>query len=148
MCLQAQREFVCLTSAPGEARRFCREHLGPVASWQPDGLELLSTTELVVTELVTNAVNAARTGLIIVEVALHRRYLRISVHDDAPGQAEVKRPTNTDEHGRGLLIIEAIARKWGSTPVDGGKLVWVELDVPAHLTAALDCALPGLSTSA
>ena len=142
MCLQAQRSYPCQISAPGEARRFCREQLGPVVGQQPDGLDLLSTTELVITELVTNAVNAASTGLIAVDLALHRTCLRISVQDDACGQPQVKQPTSTNEHGRGLFIVELIAMAWGSQPVDGGKQVWVELAVPARVAAVLDCALP------
>lgn len=142
VCLQAQRSSPCQTSAPGEARQFCREHLGPVLGQQSAGLDLLSTTELVVTELVTNALNAASTGMIAVDLTLHRTCLRISVQDDACGRPQVKQPTSTSEHGRGLFIIELIATAWGSAPVHGGKQVWVELAVPALVAAALDCALP------
>lgn len=142
MCLQAQRSYPCQPSSPGEARQFCREHLTPVLGQQRDGLDLLSTTELVVTELVTNAVNAGCSGLIAVDLALHRTHLRVSVQDDAAGRPHVEAPTPSDEHGRGLFIIDRLASTWGTAPVDGGKQVWVELAVPTHLTAAMNFALP------
>jgi anti-sigma regulatory factor (Ser/Thr protein kinase) len=57
--------------------------------------------------------------------------LRVEVHDsgDGPETVRVPEPSAESEHGRGLLLVSAVADKWG---VDGrrpGKTVWAEFDV-------------------
>ena len=57
--------------------------------------------------------------------------LRITVEDDA-GDTDL-RPRAVDEdatHGRGLALVEAVSDRWGVEQVpDGGKAIWLELDV-------------------
>lgn len=141
MCLQDQHTFSCEPASVGQARAFCREHLGPVVGHVADGREVVSTTELVVTELMTNAINAGCSGEIAVELALHHSHLHVSVQDNATGQPRVKEPSATNEHGRGLHIVDTLATSWGVVPVAVGKQVWADLAVPAAATAALSCAL-------
>ncbi|MFN2517448.1 MAG: ATP-binding protein [Jatrophihabitantaceae bacterium] len=143
MCLQDQRTYPCEPASPGHARAYCREHLGPVMGHVADGREVVSTTELVITELMTNAINAGCSGEITLELALHHNHLQVSVQDNAPGQPRVKQPSASNEHGRGLHIVATLATSWGVVPVVGGKQVWADLAVPAAATAALSCARRG-----
>lgn len=141
MCHQDRRTFSCEPVSPGQARAFCREHLGPVVGHVADGRELVSTTELVVTELMTNAINAGCAGEIAVQLVLHHSHLQVSVQDNAAGQPRVKEPSASNEHGRGLHIVDTLATSWGVGPIAGGKQVWADLAVPAAATAGLSCAL-------
>lgn len=92
--------------------------------WEADGL--IDTAELVVSELVTNAVVHARSRC---KLALRysRETLRIEVTDFGEGSPEPQPPSTTRVGGRGLLIVSALAKAWGIDPAPGGKVVWAEL---------------------
>lgn len=140
MCLSDRRAFSCQPSAPGQARVFCREHLEPIVGDGAEGDDVVDTTELVVSELVTNAINAGCSD-VVVQIDLHHTYLRVSVEDDAAGQLRVKEPSTTNEHGRGLRIVDMLATGWGVDPIYDRKRVWADLAVPARATTALHCTL-------
>jgi len=101
-----------------------------VAEW---GLrELADTVELVVSELVTNAVRASQRsrgrGAVIPVVRL---WLASDGHGvligvwDSSSQAPVRHDAGPDqESGRGLLIVESSSRDWGSYRTPDGKVVW------------------------
>jgi GAF domain-containing protein/anti-sigma regulatory factor (Ser/Thr protein kinase) len=83
---------------------------------------------LLLTELVGNTARHAAPGEITVRVLLAGALLRVEVADSSSRQPRL--PTSTpweQESGRGLLLVEALADRWGSTPVQGGKAVWFEL---------------------
>ncbi len=85
------------------------------------------TAELLVSELVTNAVCHARTGVeLTVTVDDHR--LCVEVHDEG-GEPEVAHPAPTTTGGRGLMIVERLAEQWGWAETGGDKTVWFELPV-------------------
>lgn len=85
---------------------------------------------LCVSELVTNALRAGCSAIsVCVELAGGR--LRIAVHDNAGGTPAVRSPDWSDPHGRGLLIISAVAESWGVRPDGLGKEVWAHLPWPA-----------------
>ncbi|MFF1788900.1 ATP-binding protein, partial [Kitasatospora sp. NPDC058243] len=82
-------------------------------------------------ELFANAVqhtaDAPTDRLIEVSFALtgdHR--LRLEVHDAGTGRPSLHTPTPDDEHGRGVLLVNELAEKWGCCPRAGGvgKFVW------------------------
>jgi GAF domain-containing protein/anti-sigma regulatory factor (Ser/Thr protein kinase) len=83
---------------------------------------------LLLTELVGNTARHAGPGEITVRVVLAGTELRVEVAD---GSGRLPRmPASTpweQESGRGLLLVEALADRWGSTPTQGGKAVWFEL---------------------
>jgi hypothetical protein len=54
--------------------------------------------------------------------------LRCSVHDTNPSHPRSRRPDVAAPHGRGLLLVDALADRWGIEPLDAGKVVWFELD--------------------
>ena len=83
--------------------------------------------DLVISELDANAVRHARTQY-RVEIALEGSTVVVGVQDGSPALPQKRTPRPGDGGGRGLLIIESIARRWGVRPIDGdGKTVWAEL---------------------
>jgi anti-anti-sigma regulatory factor len=86
---------------------------------------------LVANELVTNAVEHART-MADLRITLGRRYLIIAVRDGSSTVPKVLAASVDPAAPRGLLLVSAMARSWGSLPVEGGKVVWASLPVAAH----------------
>ncbi|MFI9818609.1 ATP-binding protein [Saccharothrix variisporea] len=109
--------------ASAQARRIVGE---AVAAWgvAPDVAE---DAALVVTEMVSNAVDHAA-GPVELSVSRTRNGgVRIEVSDSSPTQPS-PRPIEVDSaRGRGLIIIAALSREWGTTPTATGKTVWAEL---------------------
>jgi anti-anti-sigma regulatory factor len=89
---------------------------------------LVESAEIVVTELVSNAVRHGRPPI---ELSLERRgrYLHIRVRDRSPVRPSRLTPTEHSERGRGLLIVDAFATSWGSDLNADGKVVWATLRV-------------------
>ncbi|MDT0614048.1 ATP-binding SpoIIE family protein phosphatase [Streptomyces lancefieldiae] len=111
--------------AAGQARAAVRERL---AAW---GLEdLVDTTELVVSELVGNAL---RYGNAPGELRLlrHER-LSVEVSDSGPDLPQIQHAGVSDESGRGLQLINMLCRRWGSCRTPDGKVVWAEQDLPVR----------------
>ena len=107
--------------APRDARRFVDETL---RRW--DCAAALETVELLVSELVTNAIVHARSDA-EVAVVLLRDSIRVEVGDRSP---EPPRPRDAKIHelsGRGLSLVDKLATAWGVDNVKGGKVVWFEL---------------------
>ena len=111
------------TSVP-EARLFVRESL---ASWGLDAM--VEAAVLVVSELATNAVLHARTELVVRLAVNEAGGLRIEVVDAAEGHPRVRGHSASATTGRGLSIVEGLAREWGVEPAGPGpgKTVWAEL---------------------
>ncbi|MGW7528310.1 SpoIIE family protein phosphatase [Streptomyces sp. NPDC054783] len=101
-------------------RARCRETL---LQW---GLEEIAfATELIVSELVTNAI---RYGSPPVGVRLlHGRCLICEVSDGSGTSPRLRRATTTDEGGRGLFLVAQFAQRWGTRYTTGGKVIWAEL---------------------
>ncbi|MCG7210901.1 ATP-binding SpoIIE family protein phosphatase [Streptomyces arenae] len=112
-------------AAPGRARRLTRQAL---ATWDLD--DLTDTAELLVSEIVTNAVRHASRpiGLRL----LRTEVLRCEVGDDVPQLPRLRRASPDEEHGRGLYLVNRLARRWGTTRLGTGKNVWFELGGPAN----------------
>jgi hypothetical protein len=70
-------------------------------------------------------------------VTLRGQQLRVSVRDGVDSLARMQTPTESDDHGRGLLIVDAIASAWGNVPVGGGKVVWASVRTPPNRTSRL-----------
>jgi two-component sensor histidine kinase len=87
------------------------------------------TAALLVTELVTNAARHAG-GDLRVRAGLRTDTLLVEVSDVSPQLPElVGLPAWEDESGRGLVLVDALADRWGSDPLPTGKRVWFELSV-------------------
>jgi anti-sigma regulatory factor (Ser/Thr protein kinase) len=92
-------------------------------------LDLSDVAQLVVTELVANAVRHTG-GDVVLVVSMRGGQFRISVADDDPRAPRTALPDPHDEHGRGLMMIESLGVDWGSAPVGKGKVVWARMAVP------------------
>jgi serine phosphatase RsbU (regulator of sigma subunit)/anti-sigma regulatory factor (Ser/Thr protein kinase) len=111
-----------LTSA-SRARSLIRR---PLRRW---GLvELLPTAELLVSELVTNAVRYAQ-GKIGLRLILEGG-LVCEVMDDSAALPRLRHPDDSDERGRGLQVVSQLAQRWGARRAASGKVVWCELPLP------------------
>ena len=90
---------------------------------------LTADAAIVLSELVTNAVLAGSTT-VAVTLSITDDTLSVQVTDDGPGWP-LRRPASPhDLDGRGLMIVAAIADRWGAEPVAGGKAVWATFAVP------------------
>jgi anti-sigma regulatory factor (Ser/Thr protein kinase) len=94
--------------------------------------ELVPTAELVVSELVTNAVeHAAGVGRdghrVTLTVSVTRRGVSIEVADPDPHGPAVRAAGPWDEGGRGTFLVAAHSSSWGWRPRPDGKSVWAEL---------------------
>ncbi|MCF3118949.1 serine/threonine-protein phosphatase [Streptomyces arenae] len=108
-------------ATPSRARRLARSAL---ARW---GLEDLSeSVELLVSEVVTNAVRYASRPITL--RLLRTDVLRCEVGDDVPQLPRLRQARATDEGGRGLYLVNKMARRWGATRLSTGKVVWFELN--------------------
>ncbi|SCL41220.1 Histidine kinase-like ATPase domain-containing protein [Micromonospora pallida] len=126
---------VDLAPTVGAARQARELVTAGCARW--DLADLVEAATIAVTEMVNNVVAHARTAM-TVRLAPGHRVLRLGVRDHSPhtprftGQAPL-----TSTGGRGLLLIDTVARRWGCTPLRDGKLVW------AVLHAEDEAGLPG-----
>ncbi|WP_243060132.1 ATP-binding protein [Nocardioides sp. SR21] len=105
-----------------------RSIVGDVCASADMPADTTDTALLLVSEVVTNAVNHGR-GRPVLDVQVAPDRLSVSVSDSAPGAPEVRRdnPLLADG-GRGMLLVETLASRWGIDRRPGGKRVWFELD--------------------
>lgn len=107
--------------AAREARSVVRELL---QSWGYGAL--VDDAVLVVSELVTNAVEHAASAVAVV-VNRSGDGVRIEVRDEGSGVPQERRASESAEAGRGLMIVSALASAWGVDAGPPSKTVWVEL---------------------
>ncbi|MEU8688292.1 SpoIIE family protein phosphatase [Streptomyces sp. NPDC048665] len=117
----------------GRAREFARDQL---QSWDLEAL--VDTTELLVSELVTNALRYGE-GEIRLRLLLDRT-LVCEVWDSGLVQPRRRRARDTDEGGRGLQLVGLLSAAWGSRRTPRGKTVWFELPLPGAETGLTDPA--------
>ncbi|MFD9030150.1 SpoIIE family protein phosphatase [Streptomyces sp. NPDC059567] len=101
---------------------------GRLSDWQLDDLSFV--TELVVSELVTNAIRYAGgpVGLRLIR----DRVLVCEVSDPSSTQPRLRRARETDEGGRGLFLVAQLTDRWGCRFTRTGKTIWTEqpIDTP------------------
>jgi anti-sigma regulatory factor (Ser/Thr protein kinase) len=97
--------------------------------WELDRLS--PEAQMIATELVINAVEHARTESTLAFTLTGHRF-HIAVRDRAPiSAAQFRRlddPARTGR-GRGLVLVDGLARYWGVSPHSNGKIVWAVLDI-------------------
>ncbi|WP_406374356.1 PAS domain-containing SpoIIE family protein phosphatase/ATP-binding protein [Streptomyces sp. NBC_00647] len=117
----------------GRAREYARTQL---VAWDLE--PLVDTTELLVSELVTNALRYGE-GEIRLRLLLDRT-LVCEVWDAGLVQPRRRRARDTDEGGRGLQLVGLLSAGWGSRRTPRGKTVWFELPLPDGETGLADPA--------
>lgn len=123
-----QHAAICLPPSPDSsraARRFVEDVLD---RWGCD--QLVDTVNLLVSELVGNAVLHARSE-IEVSVRLLSDRLRVDVIDGSTRVPRRRQVAEDDLTGRGSGLVELLATAWGIRGRPDGKSVWFELDVAA-----------------
>lgn len=125
----AARWFRAVAESAHAARDFAREVLA--------GSAVADDADLCVTELVANAVDHSRSGrcpagLIVVSICPVRGGAVIRVRDAGgpSGPVLAARRCALGEHGRGLVLVDALAAEWGSHPEAGGRVTWCRLEAP------------------
>lgn len=97
-----------------------------LAAWAID--ELAEDAALVVSELVGNAVEHTTCHLIKVTVTrTSPETVRVAVVDKSRTAPTRQTPGDDTVGGRGLLVVDALATRWGTDPLSFGKRVWCEL---------------------
>ena len=121
------RTIVCTSRAPAEARRAVEELEGELEAG------LIADVQLVVSELVTNSVRHSGSDQPIrLRAWLRPSGVRVEIADDGCGfEPDGLRPDAISEGGRGLLILEALAERWGVRS-DTRSRVWFELSPRAE----------------
>ncbi|MFD4540240.1 SpoIIE family protein phosphatase [Streptomyces bauhiniae] len=97
-----------------------------LAGWDLE--ELTFTTELILSELVTNAIRYGR-GPIGVRL-LRGRALICEVSDGTTTSPHLRYAASTDEGGRGLFLVAQLSDRWGTRYTPTGKIIWAEQPLP------------------
>ncbi|GAA0282279.1 STAS domain-containing protein [Cryptosporangium japonicum] len=94
--------------------------------------DLVLPAELIMSELVSNAVQHAGTDL-VASVVLRRDLLHLTVSDGNPNPPRKSPgyPPIGALKGRGLLLVDEFASGWGCLPIEGGKVVWAIIRLPS-----------------
>jgi anti-sigma regulatory factor (Ser/Thr protein kinase) len=133
-------EFSATASAPFWARQQTRFFLGHCRFDR----DVIETAQMVVSELTTNAFNAAgnhstdrpvyselvKTGVIGLSLRHFPHGLLVEVIDASPEPPILTKPDAYSEHGRGVWTVAALSREWGYFHVHHGKCVYSILDIP------------------
>ncbi|MCS0603122.1 SpoIIE family protein phosphatase [Streptomyces sp. LP11] len=90
--------------------------------------ELAVTTELLVSELVTNAIRYATPPIRL--RLLRDSRLTCEVTDASSTAPRLRHARSTDEGGRGLFLVAQLALRWGARYTDEGKVIWAEQEIP------------------
>jgi anti-sigma regulatory factor (Ser/Thr protein kinase) len=132
--------LVTLPTSPFRARRYTRFFLGSCRGISADTAE---TAELIVSELVTNAVRFAgdpartlryseRANASLISLSLRHfpECLLIEVHDTDNNPPTRSYPDDYTENGRGLMLVDALSKEWSYFfPPGGGKVVYCLLEI-------------------
>ena len=126
--VETGRQELVLAAEPIAVRQ-ARSWLSTVARGVV-GARRLADLELVLTEVITNAVrHGAPGGAVRVAATPKDAFLCVQVTDEGPGLVPQPGAMASDEHGGfGLFIVERLTRRWGVTREDRHTRVWFEFD--------------------
>ncbi|MFE9257630.1 SpoIIE family protein phosphatase [Streptomyces sp. NPDC006879] len=104
-----------------------------LASWSLD--DLVFTTELILSELITNAIRYGREPIRV--RLLHDRVLTCEVSDSSSTSPHLRYAATTDEGGRGLFLVAQLTQRWGTRYTAQGKVIWAEQSLTSQASAGL-----------
>ena len=90
---------------------------------------------LLTSELVTNAIRYEASEVVTLFITCTYGHLRVDVHDTSRFFPTMLEPSAEDEAGRGLLLVDSLADKWGCDLTPDGKAVYFTLGFPPHPAA-------------
>jgi anti-sigma regulatory factor (Ser/Thr protein kinase) len=137
MCRVTSTQLESSLAAVADARTFVSAAL---RRW--DLASLVMDAELLTSELVTNAVLHARSG-VTVTVAVADGTAEIGVTDESTAAPAPRSPIPSIEGGRGLRLVDRVAEDWGVAYLDLGKQVWCRLDVGVDWAHRSSCPCGG-----
>ncbi len=118
-------ELPASDTAPSRGRHFARKLLGDADR------ALVADVELLVSELVTNAIaHAGSDPRLAIDV--RRERIRVEVYDGDPNPPVERQARPTDPGGRGLRFVRELSSQWGYSPSGTGKVVWLDIDRTTH----------------
>ncbi|WP_257234468.1 SpoIIE family protein phosphatase [Streptomyces sp. JV178] len=122
-------ERVAHWELPGDPAIVSRARVAATRQLTAWGLDDLAfTTELIVSELVTNAIRHA-TGPVQLRL-LRDRALICEVFDGSGTSPRLRRARTEDEGGRGLFLVAQLTERWGTRYTPDGKIIWAEQPLP------------------
>ncbi|MBV2357613.1 ATP-binding protein [Streptomyces sp. J2-1] len=130
-----------LAAHPGSAAQARRLTRARLTGWSVCE-DTCDSAALIVSELVTNAIVHTASSRVVCELHDHEDTVRIAVHDEgcAPGEPHPSPQRPHEEHGRGLLLVDALCRAWGAQERGPGLLVWA--DLPRQADGAHEAIAP------
>ncbi|MFJ8434139.1 ATP-binding protein [Kitasatospora sp. NPDC094019] len=147
------REFAARFPSRADSAPLARSFLRAYLAGLPRGERYSDVAELLLGELVTNAVrhsDAPPDRLIEVRFAVAPAdRLRLEVHDAGGGRPVLRPDVDPEEEcGRGLLLVDELAERWGCCPRAGGigKFVWVLVSPASGFTDLVFGRSPRLVT--
>jgi anti-sigma regulatory factor (Ser/Thr protein kinase) len=141
--MEAHQLALSLPATPAAATAARHHAVSAIAGWDKElSNEVVRTAELLVSELVTNAVQYAGTGSVSLAVCLDEAVLRIEVCDTSPVLPQPALPDADSEGGRGLFLVAALADRYQAEPTKTGKRCWAEIDLINKPSQEIACFLP------
>ena len=122
---RSERDFEAEPQSAPRARSFVLSKVGNQDE------ELAMRLSILVSELATNAILHAGTVFKVIVLQDGER-IRVSVHDLSPAPPVMKSFGQDQPTGRGLVIVDSMADKWGVESENNGKTVWFELATGTH----------------
>lgn len=116
----ARTRLAASATSPRAARRFARQALSGHHE------DVVDVVELLLTELVTNAVLHANSRT-AVSLQVFPDRVHVEVVDGATRAGRPQHPTPDSESGRGMELVDALASSWGTTALADGKIVWFDV---------------------
>ncbi len=132
--LEACLDFDCDPAHVRLARDFVAQTL---REWSLD--DLVGDTQLVVSELASNAVLHSRTEVRLTLRSDGKLWVRIELRDENPRLPVPVAFSEDATSGRGLAMVDALAMSWGVGREEGGKTVWAEIGTQDARVAETDC---------
>jgi anti-sigma regulatory factor (Ser/Thr protein kinase) len=117
-----ETRFPSTDTASRSARAFLR---GALQTWALDGLG--EVTELLTSELVSNAVRHVGSPVVLRAIR-DDDWVRVEVDDTSDALPVMGQPRPLDRGGRGMVLVDTLADRWGTDLHPGGKTVWFEID--------------------
>ncbi|GAA2534337.1 MULTISPECIES: ATP-binding protein [Streptomyces] len=122
-----ESRFPAVTASITAARHWVRDCVegfgGPLRQHR-----MIQTAELLVSELITNAIRHGA-GPPLIRLTWNNRLLRIAVSDYSDRWPHILATKDTEPGGFGMQLLERLAQRWGVTPRHPGKTVWAELSL-------------------
>lgn len=129
--MAAHQLTLSVPTTPSAVASARHQAMDEIQSWDAElDDEVVHTAELVISELVTNAVRYASGGQVSLEVRLNESAVHIEVLDCSPVLPYPSLPDQRSENGRGLFLVAALADRYAAESTPTGKRCWAEIALP------------------